>query len=75
MNAKDKNMNKKEISKKDHKKEVTVKPEVFARQLNRDTRDAVLVVSVLVNAYVLIGWLVLQVSDKFDASLIGYLQR
>lgn len=56
-------------------KTLTVKPELITGQLNRDVRDAVLVVSVIVNAYVFVGWLVLQVTTQFDASLITYLQN
>jgi hypothetical protein len=57
-------------------KKQTVNPDQTAqvvRQLNRDVRDSVLVVSVVVNAYLLIGWLVLQTSNRFDASIINYL--
>jgi hypothetical protein len=57
-------------------KKQTANPDQTAqvvRQLNRDVRDSVLVVSVVVNAYLLIGWLVLQTSNRFDASIINYL--
>jgi predicted small integral membrane protein len=53
----------------------TQESEVLVQQLNRDVRDSVLVVSLLVNAYILIGWLVIQVSNSYDAALINYLQN
>jgi hypothetical protein len=66
----------KAVTTRSHKKAVNKEePEVVVKQLNRDVRDSILVVSVLINAYFLIAWLVLQVTDRFDASLIGYLQN
>ena len=53
----------------------TLQPEVVVRQLSRDLRDSILVISVLINAYVFIAWLVLQVTTRFDAALISYLQN
>ena len=46
-----------------------------SRQLSRDLRDSIMVVSVIINAYVFIAWLVLQVTTRFDAALINYLQN
>ena len=57
------------------KNNAAVSPEMVARQLNQDVRNSVLVVSVLVNAFVLISWLVIQVSSRYDAALINYLQN
>ena len=66
----------KTVPARSHKKPVSNdEPEIVIKQLNRDVRDSILVVSVLINAYFLIAWLVLQVTDRFDASLIGYLQN
>lgn len=48
---------------------------VITQQLNRDVRDSVLVVSLLVNAYLLVAWLVIQVSSRYDAALINYIQN
>jgi len=52
-----------------------VSPEYVVRQLNQDVRNSVLVVSLLVNLFLLIGWLVIQVSTRYDAALINYLQN
>ena len=59
---------------KETKKQV-VSPEYIVHQLNEDVRNSILVVSVLVNLFVLIGWLVIQVSNRYDAALINYLQN
>ncbi len=56
-------------------KKAAVSPEYIVKQLNSDVRNSVLVVSVLVNLFFLIGWLVIQVSTRYDAALINYLQN
>jgi hypothetical protein len=56
-------------------KSAAVSPEYVVKQLNQDVRNSILVVSVLVNLFVLIGWLVIQVSSRYDAALINYLQN
>lgn len=56
-------------------KKVIVSPEFVVKQLSEDVRNSVLVVSVLVNVFFLIGWLVIQVSTRYDAALINYLQN
>lgn len=56
-------------------KKTAVSPEYIVKQLNSDVRNSVLVVSVLVNLFFLIGWLVIQVSTRYDAALINYLQN
>ena len=71
MNAKTNNSVKKETK---DKKQI-VSPEYVVHQLNEDVRNSVLVVSVLVNLFVLIAWLVVQVSNRYDAALINYLQN
>jgi hypothetical protein len=57
------------------KKAAAVSPEYIVKQLNSDVRNSVLVVSVLANLFFLIGWLVIQVSTRYDAALINYLQN
>lgn len=52
-----------------------IAPDYIVRRLNEDVRNSILVVSVLVNLFVLIGWLVIQVSTRYDAALIYYLQN
>jgi hypothetical protein len=52
-----------------------VSPDYVVRRLNEDVRNSILVVSVLVNLFVLIGWLVVEVSSRYDAALIYYLQN
>jgi hypothetical protein len=56
-------------------KKTPVSPEFIVHQLNEDVRNSILVVSVLVNLFFLIGWLVIQVSARYDAALINYLQN
>lgn len=56
-------------------KAIAVSPEYIVKQLNQDVRNSVLVVSLLVNVFVLIGWLVVQVSTRYDVALINYLQN
>jgi hypothetical protein len=72
MNAKNKT-SVKEI--KETKKQQAVSPEYVVHQLNEDVRNSILVVSVLVNLFILISWLVIQVSNRYDAALINYLQN
>ena len=74
MNAKT-NTSVKEKEVKVSKKKAAVSPEFIVKQLNQDVRDSILVVSLLVNIFVLIGWLVVQVSTRYDAALINYLQN
>jgi hypothetical protein len=57
------------------KQEHSISPDYVVRRLNEDVRNSILVVSVLVNLFVLIGWLVIQVSTRYDAALIYYLQN
>jgi hypothetical protein len=54
---------------------VDVTPDYIVRRLNEDVRNSVLVVSLLANLFVLIAWLVVQVSTRYDAALIYYLQN
>lgn len=56
-------------------KAVALAPEKVVHQLNEDVRNSILVVSLLTNAFILIGWLVIQVSTRYDAALINYLQN
>ena len=56
-------------------KKSAVSPEFVVKQLNEDVRNSVLVVSIMVNLFFLIGWLVIQVSTRYDAALINYLQN
>jgi hypothetical protein len=56
-------------------KKTAVSPEYVVHQLNEDVRNSILVVSVLANVFFLIGWLVIQVSSRYDAALINYLQN
>jgi hypothetical protein len=67
MNAKSNN------SVKETKKPVS--PDYVVHRLSDDARTSVLIVSVLANLFFLIGWLVIQVSNRYDAALINYLQN
>lgn len=51
-----------------------VSPDYIVKQLGYDTRNAILVVSLLINVFIFTGWLVIQVSSQFDSALIAYLQ-
>ncbi len=60
---------------KGKEKQEPISPDYIVRRLNEDVRNSILVVSVLVNLFVLIGWLVIQVSTRYDAALIYYLHN
>jgi hypothetical protein len=60
---------------KQTKDNMAISPDAVVRQLGEDVRNSILVVSVLVNLFILIGWLVIQVSSRYDAALINYLQN
>jgi len=74
MNAKTNNSVKETKETKEVKKSA-VSPEYVVKQLNEDVRNSILVVSILVNLFFLIGWLVIQVSNRYDTALINYLQN
>lgn len=48
---------------------------LLVKQLGRDARDSALAVSVIVSAYLLVGWVVIQTTSRYDASIINYLQN
>jgi hypothetical protein len=75
MNAKANTSVKETKETKQTKKTTAVSPEYVVKQLNEDVRNSVLVVSVLVNLFFLIGWLVIEVSNRYDAALINWLQH
>lgn len=56
-------------------KKASAVSEALLKQLNHDVRDSVLVVSLLVNAYILVAWLVIEVSNRYDAALINYIRN
>lgn len=64
-------MKTKKIPKKVEQTSVT--PEYMVHQLNNDVRNAVLVVSLMVNVFMLTSWLVIMVSNRYDVALISYL--
>lgn len=47
----------------------------LVKQLGRDARDSALAVSVIISAYLLVGWVVIQTTNRYDASIINYLQN
>lgn len=51
-----------------------VSPEFIVRQLGQDVRNSVLVVSLLANAFILIAWLVIETTTRYNPALISYLQ-
>ncbi|MDN5819571.1 MAG: hypothetical protein L0H36_00845 [bacterium] len=44
-------------------------------QTGRDLKNAVLIVSLVLNLFMLIGWLVLQSTGDYNASVAGFLFR
>ncbi len=46
---------------------------VAVSHLSQDLRNAVLVVSVLVNLFVFIAWLAIQVTSRYDAQIASFL--
>jgi hypothetical protein len=42
-------------------------------QTEQDAKNAILIVSLLVNAFVLIGWVTLQVTSMYDAQIATFL--
>lgn len=42
-------------------------------QINRDLALAILIVSLTVNLFVLVGWVTLQVTSVYDAQVAGFL--
>jgi len=73
MNAKTKSSVKEAKQTKEAK--TAVSPEYVVKQLNEDVRNSILIVSVLINMFFLIGWLVIEISNRYDAALINYLQN
>lgn len=55
--------------------ESAVSTEAVMNQTVADFKNSALVVSLVVNAYILTTWLVLQVTDQFNAQIITYLQK
>lgn len=44
-----------------------------ATQTSQDLRNAVLIVSVVVNLFIFIAWLAMQVTTQYDAQIAGFL--
>lgn len=42
-------------------------------QADQDAKNALLIVSLLVNAFILIGWITLQVTTVYDAQVAAFL--
>lgn len=53
--------------------EVVTDEIVLQSQLNQDFKNSVLIVSLIVNAFVLIGWITLQVTNLYDAQVTAFL--
>ncbi len=69
-------MNAKNKSTATHKEaKADVAPGYIVHQLGDDVRNSVLVVSLLINVFMLIGWLVIQVTTRYDTALVNYLQN
>lgn len=61
-------------------KKTNTTPEIVAdeavmphSQVGHDLKNSVLIVSVLANLVVLVGWLLLQITSRYDASLAALL--
>lgn len=46
---------------------------VLQSQLSQDFKNSLLVVSLIVNAFVLIGWITLQVTNLYDGQVAAFL--
>lgn len=53
--------------------EVVTDEIVLQSQLNQDFKNSLLIVSLIVNAFVLIGWITLQVTNLYDAQVTAFL--
>jgi hypothetical protein len=42
-------------------------------QVDQDAKNALLIVSLIINAFVLIGWVALQVTNIYDAQVAAFL--
>lgn len=52
---------------------ITHAQEAVIAQTNQDFRNAVLVVSIVVNVFILAAWIALQVTSAFDAEVAQFL--
>lgn len=62
------------------KKKTNITPSITEEQVlpvisqaDQDAKNALLIVSLLVNAFVLIGWVTLQVTTAYDAQVAAFL--
>lgn len=55
--------------------ETVVSTDAAMTQTINDFKNSALLVSVLVNMFILTTWLVLQVTDMYNPAIIGYLQN
>lgn len=60
-------------TKKTNKVEESEVTALNVQQLNKDMMVSVLIVSLTVNAFVLIGWITLQVTSVYDAQVASFL--
>lgn len=55
--------------------ETEVSTDAAMTQTINDFKNSTLLVSVLVNMFILTTWLVLQITDVYNPAIIGYLQN
>jgi hypothetical protein len=46
---------------------------ISLNQVDQDAKNALLIVSLIINAFVLIGWVALQVTNIYDAQVAAFL--
>ncbi|MGD8374186.1 MAG: hypothetical protein PVI21_05035 [Candidatus Woesebacteria bacterium] len=51
------------------------KKEVLNKQLRNDIKKSAIILSVVINAYLLVGLAVIQATSRYDAALIAFLQN
>lgn len=51
----------------------TMEAAIEVAQVNKDAVTAVLIVSLMVNLFVLVGWVTLQVTSAYDAQVAAFL--
>lgn len=61
------------MSSKTNKKQAIETPVLAINQTNQDFMISLLIVSLTINAFVLIGWIALQVTSVYDAEVAAFL--
>lgn len=49
--------------------------EILKKQLSKDVKNSAIVLSVVLNAYLIIGIAVIQATNRYDVAIISFLQN